>query len=168
MGPPTANDVEIARTANASLLLFNVKPTRDVILKARQAGVPIIEQTIIYRVIEHVTEHVTSLLPKIIRDKEIASAQVKDIFEISIAKKKVKIAGCRVTMGPLRRSHTVKVMRDGEEVFRGTVSSLKHNKDDVTEMAKGQECGIALEKWDELESGDIIIAVEDEEVPRYL
>ncbi|AOW02050.1 hypothetical protein B0I72DRAFT_135640 [Yarrowia lipolytica] len=168
VGPPTANDVEIARTANASLLLFNVKPTRDVILKARQAGVPIIEQTIIYRVIEHVTEHVTSLLPKIIRDKEIASAQVKDIFEISIAKKKVKIAGCRVTMGPLRRSHTVKVMRDGEEVFRGTVSSLKHNKDDVTEMAKGQECGIALEKWDELESGDIIIAVEDEEVPRYL
>lgn len=168
VGQPTANDIEVAKTAKASLLLFNVKPPRDVVLKARAAGVPIIEQSIIYRVIEHVTEHVTSLLPKIIRDKEVASAQVKDIFEISIAKKKVKIAGCRITMGPFKRSHIVKIIRDGEEVFRGTVSSLKHNKDDVTEVAKGQECGIAMEKWDELQSGDLIVSVEDEEVPRYL
>lgn len=168
VGPPTQSDIEIAKTANASILLFNVKPTKDIITKARQAAVPIIEQTIIYRVIEHVTEHVTSLLPKVIRDKELASAQVKDIFEITIGKKKVKIAGCRITNGPLRRSHTVKVIRDDEEVFRGTVSSLKHNKDDVTEVAKGQECGIALEKWDELESGDMIVAIEPEEVPRYL
>lgn len=168
-GPPTDSDIDLAKTLGAKIICFNLKAPKPIQSKAEQAGVQISEHNIIYRLIEEVTEELTSHLKPHIELKTIAEADIKDVFTISGKNKtKVKVAGCRISTGIIKRSSKVKVIRDGEVVFTGVLSSLKHVKDDISEAKKGTECGISFEKWDNFESGDVVEAYEEVSHPRYL
>lgn len=168
-GPPTDSDIDLAKTLGAKIICFNLKAPKPIQSKAEQAGVQISEHNIIYRLIEEVTEELTSHLKPHIELKTIAEADIKDVFTISGKNKtKVKVAGCRISSGIMKRSSKVKVIRDGEVVFTGVLSSLKHVKDDISEAKKGTECGISFEKWDNFESGDVVEAYEEVSHPRYL
>ena len=99
----------------------------------------------------------------------ISETDVREIFEIKGKKKKsFKIAGCKVRSGSLVRSGSIRVMRDDEEVYKGKITTLKHNKDEVAEIAKGRDCGVQLEDWEDFQPGDVIQVYEEKEVPRYL
>jgi len=167
-GPPTENDVDLAKTLNAKIFCFNVKVPKLISNKAEKEGVCISEHNIIYRLIEEVTSELTSHLKPRIEVKTLGEVELKDVFVVSVKKSKVKIAGCKVTTGYIKKSSKVKVKRKGEIVYDGTLSSLKHIKDDISEARKGNECGISFEKWDKFELGDVIEVYEEIEHPRFL
>lgn len=168
-GPPTDSDVDTAATINGSILSFNVKVPRLIHLKAERAGVKVVEDNVIYRLIEHVTEELTSKLKPHIEIKILAEADIKTVLQITGKNKtQVKVAGCKVNVGNLKRSAKVRVVRGEEVVYSGALSSLKHVKQDISEAKKGTECGLAFTNWDKFEEGDKIEAYEEHEIPRYL
>ncbi|KAG7729329.1 hypothetical protein KL933_001555 [Ogataea haglerorum] len=169
VGPPTESDIERAKLSNAQILAFNVKVPKDIVNLASLNGVEIKEFKVIYHLIEDVMKYLTSKLPKKYETKIHSTASVKQIFEISLKNKsKMKIAGCRITSGVFKRNATVRLLRKGNEVYRGRVRQLKHEKLDVNEVANGVECGVALEGNVELEVGDVIEAFEEVEIQRHL
>lgn len=104
-----------------------------------------------------------SLLQPEIKEVELGKAEVRQIFTIG---KTAKIAGCYVLEGKIQRGKTAKVMRDGKEIFKGSIDQLKRFKDDVKEVAQGFECGISFAKFNDLQEGDIIEVSTTEEVER--
>ncbi|WPK22884.1 hypothetical protein PUMCH_000105 [Australozyma saopauloensis] len=168
-GPPTKSDLEMASALDAQILCFNVKVPKAIQAEASQLKVKILEQNIIYRLIEHVTEDLTSRLKPHIDIKILAELEIRAVYDITAKNKAIiKIAGCKVNNGTLKRSSQVRVKRNGKIVFTGELSSLKHVKDDVTEVKKGLECGLQFDKWSKFEAGDAIEAFEEVEVPRFL
>ncbi|KAH3682584.1 hypothetical protein WICPIJ_006459 [Wickerhamomyces pijperi] len=169
VGAPTESDLERAELANATILLFNVNMPKDIDNKAYQKQVSIQQHTVIYHLIEAVTEELSSKLAPTIELRTLSETEVKEIFEIRARRKKViKIAGCRVINGVITRSSKIRVMRDGEEIYRGKLETLKHLKDDVVEVKKGRECGLSCEGFEDFKQGDIIECFEEKEIPRYL
>ncbi|KAG7893759.1 hypothetical protein KL908_002813 [Ogataea polymorpha] len=169
VGPPTESDIERAKLSSAQILAFNVKVSKDIINLASLNGVEIKEFKVIYHLIEDVMGYLTSKLPKKYETKIHSTASVKQIFEISLKNKsKMKIAGCRVVSGTFKRSATVRLIRNGMEIYRGRVRQLKHEKEDVSEVANGVECGVALDGNVELQVGDTIEAIEEIEIQRHL
>lgn len=168
-GLPSESDVELAKALDATILCFNMKTPKQILAKADRAGVAIQEHNVIYHLIEQVTEKLTSLLPPRIEVKIVAEVEIKDVFTItSKSKSKLKIAGCKVTTGLLKRSSKVRVIRGGKLIYTGTLSSLKHVKDDISEAKKGNECGIGFDGWDKFQQGDRIEAYEEITHQRYL
>lgn len=169
VGAPTDTDLERAQIAGASILLFNLKLPKDIDNKAYQKEVDIRPHNVIYHLIEDVTKLLSKELKPIIELNVISETDVREIFEIKGKKKKsFKIAGCKVRSGSLVRSGSIRVMRDDEEVYKGKITTLKHNKDEVAEIAKGRDCGVQLEDWEDFQPGDVIQVYEEKEVPRYL
>lgn len=167
-GAPSESDIDLAKTLGATIFCFNVKVPKPIMSKADKDGVTIKEHNIIYRLIEDVTAELTSHLKPIIEVKTLGEVEIKDVFVISVKKSKLKIAGCKVSAGAVKKSSKVKVTRAGKEVYVGTLSSLKHIKDDISEAKKGHECGMAFERWDKFELGDKIQVYEEVQHPRYL
>lgn len=168
-GMPSDSDVERAKALNAKILCFNVKIPKATQAKADKNLVDIKEYNIIYRLIEDVTNELTSHLKPHIETKILGEVEIKDVFSItSKTKLKFKIAGCKVTNGNIKRSSKIKVLRGKNEIFNGSLSSLKHVKDDISEAKKGNECGISFDNWDKFQAGDIIQAYEEIVHPRYL
>ncbi|KAG2731972.1 hypothetical protein G9P44_004389 [Scheffersomyces stipitis] len=167
-GPPTESDISLAKTLNAKILCFNIKVPKTIINKADQDSVIIKEHNIIYRLIEDVTDELQSHLKPRIEVKTTGDVEIKDIFTVSVKKSKVKIAGCKVSTGSIKRGSRVKVLRAKEVVYEGTLSSLKRGKDDIQEARKGNECGLAFERWDKFEAGDTIEVFEEVEHQRFL
>lgn len=168
-GMPSDSDVERAKALGAKILCFNVKIPKLTQAKADKNNVEIKEYNIIYRLIEDVTSELTSHLKPHIELKTLGEVEIKDVFTItSKTKLKFKIAGCKVTSGNIKRSSKIKVLRGKEVIFEGTLSSLKHVKDDIAEAKKGNECGISLDNWDKFQSGDKIQVYEEITHPRYL
>lgn len=168
-GMPSDSDVERAKALDAKILCFNVKIPKTTQAKADKNLVDIKEYNIIYRLIEDVTNELTSHLKPHIETKILAEVEIKDVFTItSKTKLKFKIAGCKVSSGNIKRSSKIKVLRGKNEIFDGTLSSLKHVKDDISEAKRGSECGLSVENWDKFQAGDIIQAYEEIVHPRYL
>jgi translation initiation factor IF-2 len=117
---------------------------------------------IIYRLTEDVEKALKGMLEPEVRKVSIGKAAVQAVFRIP---RVGNIAGCRVVEGELRRNTDALVIRDGEVIFEGSVSSLKHEKEDVREIREGFECGIGLRGFDEFEEGDIIECFTEETIP---
>lgn len=123
---------------------------KQILQRAEKEKVKIVEHNIIYRLIEQVTDELSSHLKPRIETKILGEVDVKDIFTITQGKSKIKVAGCKVATGVIKRSSDVKVMRGDKEVFKGTLSSLKHVKDDISEARKemnvdwGSSTGLGL------------------------
>ncbi|KAJ4423261.1 translation initiation factor IF-2 [Gnomoniopsis sp. IMI 355080] len=168
-GQITESDVDHMATAKGAIVNFNTATPGHVLQRANNAGVVILDHNIIYETVQAVKDLLSAQLEPIYTQRVIAEAQVQKIFPINITKRKYKnIAGVKVTNGKVTRGGQYRVMRDGEEVYKGKLTALKQNKDDVTEVRKGIECGMMFDEYDDFQEGDLIQLYEDVEQPRYL
>lgn len=162
-------DVDHAAAAEAYILAFNVVTEPSVLQYARAKKVTIIADNVIYRLVESATEKLSDRLPPLITTRVLGEAEILEVFAINIRKKVYKpVAGCRVKNGNILRNARVRVLRNGKEVWSGSLESLKNVKEDVLEMRKGSECGMGFAGWGDFKKGDAIQCYEVLEQKRTL
>jgi translation initiation factor IF-2 len=162
VGAITESDVILASASNAIIIGFNVRPDANAKVTADQQNVDIRLHRIIYKVMEEIEAAMKGLLEPVYQEKIIGQVEVRQVFKVS---KVGNIAGCYVTEGKVTRDSGVRVIRDGVVIFEGKLDTLKRFKDDVKEVAQGYECGITIERYNDVKEGDIIEAFIMEEVP---
>lgn len=166
-GAPTDSEIDTAAAFDAQILCFNIKTPKAIQAKADKCNVKVHDYNVIYRLIEGVTEEVTSKIKPLIKINVVSKVDILGVFKITGKNKSItKVAGCKVTAGTLQRSAKVRVLRDGEIVHTGTLSSLKHMKEDASKILRGHECGLSFNNWSKFEEGDKIEAYEEVEIPR--
>ncbi len=165
VGGITESDVNLAVASKAIILGFSVRPAGKAKKMAEQEGVEIRIYSVIYECIDEVRSAMEGLLPATKIEKELGKAQVRQVFRIT---KVGTIAGCMVVEGIIKRSASVRLVRDSVVVWTGKLGSLKRFKDDAREVREGLECGIGLDGYNDLKDGDIIEAFEIEEVKAKL
>ncbi|MGA3160236.1 MAG: translation initiation factor IF-2 [Terracidiphilus sp.] len=161
VGSITESDVLLATASNAIIIGFNVRPERKAAELAQQEAVQIRLHSIIYELQDEMRLAMLGLLEPVFKENYIGRAEVLNIFKIP---KIGTIAGCRVQDGVIRRDAEIKVMRDGVQLFKGKVVSLKRFKDDAREVTNGMECGIGLSGFNDLKAGDLIEAFSTEKL----
>ncbi|MDE5977254.1 MAG: translation initiation factor IF-2 [Turicibacter sp.] len=159
----TETDVTLAAASGAIIIGFNVRPSSTTRQQAANEGVDIRLHSIIYKVIEEIEAAMKGMLDPIFEEKVTGQLEVRQTFKVS---KVGTIAGCYVTDGSVSRNASVRVIRDGIVVFEGELGSLKRFKDEVKEVNYGYECGITIERYNDIKEGDIIEAYVMEEVKR--
>jgi translation initiation factor IF-2 len=161
VGSITESDVLLATASNTIIIGFNVRPERKAAELAQQEGVQIRLHSIIYELQDEIKLAMMGLLDPTFRESYLGRAEVITVIRIP---KVGTIAGCRVQDGVIRRDAEVKVMRGGEQVFKGKVGSLKRFKDDAREVTNGMECGIGLAGFSDIKEGDLIEAFSTEKM----
>jgi translation initiation factor IF-2 len=164
-GAITEHDVDLAKTANAIVVGFNVRPNANARELAEREGVDIRLYRVIYDAIDDVKTALSGMLKPEERESIVGEAEVRQTFRVP---KLGLIAGCYVTRGTIRRNSQVRLVRDGVVVYEGRVGSLRRFKDDVAEVREGFECGIGLENFQDVKECDVIEAFEVEEVARQI
>jgi translation initiation factor IF-2 len=159
VGSITESDVLLATASNTIIIGFNVRPERKAAELAQQENVEIRLHSIIYELQDEIRLAMMGLLEPAFKENYLGRAEVLNIFRIP---KVGTIAGCRVQDGTIRRDSEVRVLRDGEQVFKGKVASLKRFKDDAREVTNGMECGIGIANLTDIKEGDIIEAFSTE------
>ena len=165
VGGITESDVTLAKASNAIIMGFGVRANSQARTLAEREGVELRYYNIIYELLDDVKGMLSGLLSPRSEEKVLGAAQVLETFDIT---KVGRIAGCRVLDGIVRRNARVRVLRDGVPLFDGAIKNLKHHKDEVREIKAGQECGILLDGFHDVEVGDEIEAYELQEVARTL
>ncbi len=153
VGAITESDILLASASNAVVIGFNVRPERKAQELAAREGVDVRMHSIIYELQDEMEKAMYGLLDPVYKENYAGRAEVLQVFKIT---KVGQIAGCRVTDGLIRRDAQVRVLRAGEEVWKGKIASLKRVKDDVAEVRSGVECGIDLQGYKDIKAGDII------------
>ena len=156
-------DVMLAAASNSIILGFSVKEDANALAAAEKENVIIKKYNIIYQVLEDLEQTMLNLLKPEFKEVEVGKAEVRQIFTIG---KNAKIAGCYVVEGKIIRGKIAVLERDGEEVYRGTIEQLKRFKDDAKEVAQGFECGVALAKFNDIQEGDVIKVLTEEEIEK--
>ena len=162
-GAITKDDVNLASAFNAIIIGFNIRPDASARETAEKAKVDVRLYTVIYKAIEDMELAMKGLLEPEYREVLLGHAEVRNVFKITGAG---IIAGCYVQDGKMQRNASVRLLRDNVVVFEGKLSSLRHLKDDVKEMAAGYECGMSLEGHNDIKEGDIVECYIMEEIPR--
>ncbi|MBO8137049.1 MAG: translation initiation factor IF-2 [Desulfotomaculum sp.] len=165
VGAITETDIMLASASNAIVIGFNVRPDVNARKAAEMEKVDVRTYRVIYDVIEDIKAAMSGLLEPEYKEVVIGRLEVRKTFKVS---KIGTIAGCYVTEGKVTRDAGVRVIRDGIVVHEGKIDSLKRFKDDVKEVAQGYECGITIEKFNDIQEGDNIEAYVHEEVKREL
>jgi len=165
VGAITDGDVLLAKASNAIIIGFHVRPDSNARASAEREKVEIRTYRIIYEAVEEVKAAMEGLLTPEKKEVVLGEAEVRQLFKIA---KVGTIAGSFVRSGVIPRTARVRVIRDGVEVYDGTLASLKRFKDDVREVREGFECGIGVENFNDLKVGDLIEAYRVEEVARSL
>ncbi len=155
VGAITENDVLLASASNAVIIGFNVRPERKAQELAEQEKVDIRLHSIIYELQDEIKKAMLGLLEPIIKETYMGRAEVRETFRVP---KVGTIAGCQVTDGAIKRDSEVRLLRDGAQVYKGKIGSLKRFKDDASEVRNGMECGINLQNFNDIKKGDIIEA----------
>ena len=154
VGGITQSDVALASASNDCIILgFNIRPTGEIKEKAKESGVEIKTYNVIYNLIDDVKAILGGLMSPIIREEQLGQAQVRQVIHVP---KVGTIAGCIVTEGTINRGAKIRLIREGVVVYEGLVSSLKRFKDDVKEVAKGYECGVGIENFNDIRENDYI------------
>ncbi|KAF1920272.1 hypothetical protein BDU57DRAFT_508466 [Ampelomyces quisqualis] len=164
VGPPSEFDVQHASSASGHIINFNTATPPNISRLAESMGVRILDNNIIYRVVEQVKDVLSEKLPPAVIQKVTGEAEVAAVFEIGLGgRKKVKVAGSKVRNGNIEKGSKARVLRgeSGMVVFDGVINSLKNLKKDVDVMRKDTECGIRFEGWAEFEVGDRIQTYEE-------
>ncbi len=162
-GAITKDDVNLASAFNAIIIGFNIRPDASAREAAEKAKVDVRMYTVIYKAIEDMELAMKGMLEPEYREVLLGHAEVRNVFKITGAG---IIAGCYVQDGKVQRNANVRLLRDSVVVFEGKLSSLRHLKDDVKEMAAGYECGMSLEGHNDIKEGDIVECYIMEEIPR--
>ncbi|MCD4733381.1 translation initiation factor IF-2 [bacterium] len=165
VGVVTEADVQLASASNAVIVGFSVRPDTKANKLAQQLGVEIKLFKIIYELLDEVKALLSGLLAPDIKEEELGRAEVRDTFRVP---KLGMIAGCYMLEGLARRNALARLVRDGKVVYEGKLISLRRFKDDVKEVAEGYECGIGLERFDDIHLGDVIEIYKEVEVSRSL
>ena len=160
-GGITEGDVMFAAASNAIIVGFNVRPDKSAIDSAERQGVDIRTYRVIYECIDEITAAMKGMLAPKFRENLLGHAEVRQVIHVPNVG---FIAGSYVQDGKITRSSLIRVVRDGVVVFEDKISSLRRFKDDVREVAQGYECGVGLEKFNDLKPGDVLEAYVMEEV----
>jgi translation initiation factor IF-2 len=161
VGAITENDVLLASASNAVIIGFNVRPERKAQELAEMEKVDIRLHSIIYELQDEIKKAMAGLLEPIIKENYLGRAEVREIFRVP---KVGTVAGCYVQDGTIKRDADVRLIRDGVQVYKGKIASLKRFKDDVREAHNGMECGIAISNFNDVKRGDVIEAFVTERI----
>jgi translation initiation factor IF-2 len=161
VGAITESDVLLASASNAIIIGFNVRPQRNAQELADQEKVDIRLHSIIYELQDEIKRAMTGLLEPTIKETYQGRADVKETFRIP---KIGTIAGCQVSDGIIKRDSEVRLLRDGVQIYKGKVGSLRRFKDDASEVRNGMECGISIAGYGDIKAGDVIEAFVTERV----
>ena len=162
-GAVTESDVTLAKVSNAIIIAFNVRPVATAKQAAEKEEVEIKQYSVIYQAIDDVKAAMKGMLDPIYEEKVIGNVEVRQVFKVSNVG---TIAGAYVLEGKIERNAGVRVLRENVVIHEGKLVSLKRFKDDVKEVAKGYECGMQIENYNDLKEGDIIEVYVMEEVKR--
>jgi translation initiation factor IF-2 len=165
VGAVTESDILLARAAGAIIVGFHVRPDNNARSAAEREGVDIKLYKVIYDAVNDVRAALEGMLRPEEREVVLGEAEVRQTFK---APKVGTVAGCYVRHGTITRQARVRVVRNGVEVYDGTIGSLRRFKDDVREVKEGYECGIAVENFNDIKVGDVIECYRTEEVARTL
>jgi translation initiation factor IF-2 len=153
VGAITETDITLANASNAIVIGFNVRPDNNAAFQADRDGVDVKNYRIIYDAIDDVKAAMIGMLDPIYREVILGSAEIRSIYKISNIG---TIAGCYVLNGKLQRNAETRVIRDGIVICESSLSSLKRFKDDAKEVNAGYECGLTVDKFNNIKEGDII------------
>ncbi len=165
VGAISEADVNLASASDAIIIGFQVRPSVSARKLAENEQIDIRLYSVIYKAIEEIKAAMEGMLSPDIEEKVLGSAEIRETFDIT---KVGTIAGCYVLDGTIKRTSKVRVIRDGIVVHTGVLGSLKRFKDDVKEVKNNYECGLNIDKFDDIHIGDIIEAFEEVEVARKL
>ncbi|GIR60101.1 MAG: translation initiation factor IF-2 [Crocinitomicaceae bacterium] len=165
VGQITESDILLASASDAIVIGFQVRPSAGARKLAEKEEIDIRLYSIIYKAIEEIKEAMEGMLSPEFKEEIVATAEIRETFKIS---KVGTIAGCYVVEGKINRNHKVRIIRDGIVVYSGVLGSLKRFKDDVKEVQHGYECGLNIDKFNDIKVGDVVEAYEEVEVNRKL
>ncbi len=165
VGAISEADVNLASASEAIIIGFQVRPSASARRLADTEQIDIRLYSIIYKAIDEIKAAMEGMLSPDIEEKIIGTAEIRETFNIT---KIGTIAGCFVTSGLIKRTSNIRVIRDGIVIHTGTLGSLKRFKDDVKEVKNNYECGLNIEKYNDIKEGDIVEAFEEVEVARKL
>jgi translation initiation factor IF-2 len=165
VGAISEADINLASASDAIIIGFQVRPTVGARKLAETEQIDIRLYSIIYKAIEEIKAAMEGMLSPDIEEKVLGTAEIRETFEIT---KVGTIAGCYVLDGIIKRSSKVRVIRDGIVIHNGTLGSLKRFKDDVKEVKNNYECGLNIDKFNDIQIGDHVEAYEEVEVARKL
>ncbi len=162
IGMITETDVTLAKASNALLIAFNVKPSKEAKKLAENENIKISSYNIIYEVLDYIRKQMSGLLAPDIKETIIGTARILEIFKVSGAG---KVAGSKVMDGEILSSSDVRIIRDGTIIYTGKIGSIFREKDQVKQVASGQECGITVKDYIDFKKDDTIEAfsIESEE-----
>jgi translation initiation factor IF-2 len=161
VGAISTNDVILATASEAIVVGFNVRPERNATDLAEKEGIDVRLYTVIYELTDEIKAAMTGLLEPVFREVVSGHAEVRETFKVP---KIGSIAGCHVTEGVVHRNSLARLLRDNVVVYEGKISSLRRFKDDASEVRAGFDCGIALDRYQDVKPGDVIQAYAKEEV----
>jgi translation initiation factor IF-2 len=165
VGAVSTNDVMLATASDAIVIGFNVRPERNASELAEKEGVDIRLYTVIYTLVDEMKAAMAGLLDPKFQEVFQGRAQVRETFKVP---KVGTIAGCMVTEGIIPRTASIRLLRDNRVILEGKIASLRHFKNDVAEVRQGFECGIGIEKFQDVKIGDVIEAFKVEKLEAAL
>ena len=165
VGQISESDVMLAAASNAIIVGFQVRPSTYDRKTAEKEGIEIRLYSIIYDAINEIKDAMEGMLKPVVKETITGSAEIREVFKIS---KVGSVAGCLVTDGKISRKSKVRIIRDGIVIYTGELGSLKRFKDDAKEVIAGQECGLNIDKFNDIKVGDIVEAFDETEVKATL
>ncbi|XP_004914796.1 translation initiation factor IF-2, mitochondrial isoform X1 [Xenopus tropicalis] len=168
VGDISENDIALAETFKGYVYGFNVNSNKAVQQLAAKKEVTVKLHKVIYHLVEDLREELSKQLPPVIEENIKGEASVLATFDVTVGKKKVQVAGCRVQKGILDKKVKCKVIRNRKMIWEGYLTSLKHLKDDVQTVKTGVECGLSLDKDIDVKIGDEVLCVEEKEVQQKI
>ena len=163
VGTINESDVTLAETSNAIIIGFNVRPTTAVTNQASNADVEIRLYRVIYDIIDDIQDAMKGMLDPEFKEEVLGKAVVRDTFKVPNLG---IVAGCYVNEGIVKRNAQIRLVRDGIVIHEGVISSLRRFKDDVREVAAGYECGLGIEKYNDIKPDDVIECFDMIEIKR--
>jgi translation initiation factor IF-2 len=152
-GTLSESDISLATVSDAIIIGFNVRPTSKIQALAHEENVDIRFYNVIYDVIKDVKDAILGMMSSTFEERILGKAEVREVFHVP---KVGAIAGCYVTEGKIVRGQLARVLRDWIVCYDGKISSLRHFKEDIKEAQSGYECGIGIQKYNDIKVGDII------------
>lgn len=165
VGAITESDVLLASASDAIIIGFQVRPSAQAKAIAERESIDIRHYSVIYQAIDEIKAAMEGMLEPTVEEKVTGNIEIKEIFKIT---KIGTIAGCYVTDGKVTKTSKVRIIREGIVVHSGKLASLKRFKDDVKEVIHGQDCGLNIDNFNDIQVGDIIEAYEEIEIKRKL
>lgn len=170
VGIPTESDLKMANLTSSTILCFNLEKLPNEVIN-NKFDIPIKRHDVIYKLIEDVIDILVNNMKPEFEKKITATLELREVFEYKLKKKIIKIAGCKVLNGEVKRNAKVQITRKSDEdvIYQGQLQTLKHGKDDIASTKKGNECGLTFtNNFEKFKAGDKISVYELVEVPRHL